>query len=316
MAVISEIAPDVYRISVFAQAANLQFNHFLVKDDEPLLYHTGLRGFHAEIHQAVSTLINVSELRHISYSHFESDKCGSLNEWLAAAPNADVICSQVGAFVNVNDFIGREARALPDGGTFATGKYRYRYCQTPHLPHGWDAGLLFEETQKTLFFSDLFHHVGNVEPLTSADVVGRSHQSLKEYQAGVLAAYVPYTPLTAQNLKKLADLKPKTLAIMHGLVASTWRYANSSARRNRGGVGRDGTANRLEHGQSARNRCAPIPASAPRIRRGSKSATSVAAARANCRRRVASWGPTRPGPGKTSRNRWRVAYRGRLRTTR
>jgi flavorubredoxin len=216
MAVISEIAPNIFRISIFAPSANLQFNHFLVKDDEPLLYHTGLRGFHAEIHEAVSKLINVSELRHIGYSHFESDECGSLNEWLAAAPNADVICSQVGAFVNVNDFIGRESRALPDGGTFATGKYRFRYCQTPHLPHGWDAGLLFEETQKTLFCSDLFHHVGDVEPLTTADVVGRSHQSLKEYQAGILAAYVPYTPLTAQNLKKLAGLKPKTLAIMHG----------------------------------------------------------------------------------------------------
>ena len=127
-----------------------------------------------------------------------------------------MICSQVGAFVNVNDFIGRESRALPDGRTFATGKYRFRYCQTPHLPHGWDAGLLFEETQKTLFCSDLFHHAGDVEPLTTSDVVGRSHQSLKEYQAGILAASVPYTPLTAQNLKKLADLKPKTLAIMHG----------------------------------------------------------------------------------------------------
>ena len=135
---------------------------------------------------------------------------------VAAAPKADVICSQVGAFVNVNDFIGRESRALTDGGTFATGKYRFRYCRTPHLPHGWDAGVLFEETQRTLLCSDLFHQIGNVEPLTSADVVGRSHQAMKEYQAGILAEYVPHTPLTAQNLKKLADLKPKTLAIMHG----------------------------------------------------------------------------------------------------
>jgi flavorubredoxin len=216
MAVISEVAPNIFRISIFAQLSNLQFNHFLVKDDEPLLFHTGLRGMHAEIREAVSKLINVSELRHISFSHFESDECGSLNEWLAAAPNADVICSPVGALVMVNDFIGRESRALTDGGTFATGQYRFRYCQTPHLPHGWDAGVLFEETQKTLLCSDLFHQVGDVEPLTSADVVGRSHQALKDYQAGILAAYVPYTPLTAQNLKKLADLKPKTLAIMHG----------------------------------------------------------------------------------------------------
>ena len=216
MAVTTEIAPNIYRISVYAQWGNLQFNHFLVKDDEPLLFHTGLRGMHAEIREAVSRLIDLSELRHISFSHFESDECGSLNEWLAVAPGADVICSQVGALVSVNDFIGRESRAFTDGQTFATGTYRFRYCQTPHLPHGWDAGMLFEETQKTLLCSDLFHQIGDVEPLTSADVVGRSHQAMKEYQAGVLAEYVPYTPLTSQNLKKLAELKPKTLAIMHG----------------------------------------------------------------------------------------------------
>ncbi|MBZ5644942.1 MAG: MBL fold metallo-hydrolase [Acidobacteriia bacterium] len=216
MAAITEIAPNIYRISIFAQWANLQFNHFLIKDDEPLLFHTGLRRMHAEIREAVATLIPLSELRHISFSHFESDECGSLNEWLAASPKADVICSQVGGLVCVNDFIGREARTLADGETFATGKYRFRYCRTPHLPHGWDAGVLFEETQKTLLCSDLFHQLGDVEPITSDDIVGRSHQAMKEYQAGILADYVPYTPLTAQNLKKLADLKPKTLAVMHG----------------------------------------------------------------------------------------------------
>ena len=216
MAVTTEIAPDIYRISIFADFAHLQFNHFLVKDDEPLLFHTGLRGMHAEIREAISKLINVSDLRHISFSHFESDECGSLNEWLAAAPKADVICSQVGSLVCVNDFIGREARGLADGQTFTTGKYRYRYCRTPHLPHGWDAGVLFEETQKTLLCSDLFHQSGNMEPLTSNDIVGRTSQAMKEYQAGILAEYVPYNALTAQNLSKLANLKPKTLAIMHG----------------------------------------------------------------------------------------------------
>ncbi len=115
------------------------------------------------------------------------------------APTAVVICRQVGALVNVNDSIGRESRALTDGGTFATGKYRFRYCRTPHLPQGWDAGVHFEETQRTLLCSDLFHQNGDVEPLTSADVVGRSHQAMKEYQAGILADYVPYTPQTAQN---------------------------------------------------------------------------------------------------------------------
>lgn len=216
MANVTEIAPDVYRISIYAQWGDLQFNHFLVKDDEPLLFHTGLRGMHAEIRQALSTIIDPSMIRHIGFSHFESDECGALNEWLAAAPSADVVCSQVGALVTVNDFIGREARALADGETFTTGKYRYRFCQTPHLPHGWDAGALFEETQKTLLCSDLFHQTGDVEPITSQDVVGRSHEAMKAYQAGILAEYVPYTPLTTQNLKKLAALQPRTLAIMHG----------------------------------------------------------------------------------------------------
>jgi flavorubredoxin len=216
MALTTEIAPNIYRISIFAQRANLQFNHFLVKDEEPLLYHAGLRGMYAEIREAVSKLINISKLRHIGFSHFESDECGSLNEWLAAASNSDVISGQLGARVNVNDFIGRESRALSDGASFVTGQYHFRYFHTPHLPHGWDAGVLFEETQKTLFCSDLFHQAGDVEPLTSADVVGRSHQALKEYQTGILAEYMPYTPNTARNLEKLARLKPKTLAIMHG----------------------------------------------------------------------------------------------------
>ncbi len=216
MAKTTEIAPNIYRISIYAPWGDLQFNHFLVKDEEPMLFHTGLRGMHAEIREAVSRLINVSDLRHIGFSHFESDECGSLNEWLAAAPQADVICSQVGALVSVNDFIGREARALSDGESFTTGKFRFRYCQTPHLPHGWDAGVLFEETEKTLLCSDLFHQTGDVEPITSDDVVGRSHEAMKAYQAGILADYVPYTPLTGQNLKKLAALQPKTLAIMHG----------------------------------------------------------------------------------------------------
>lgn len=216
MAAVTEIAPDVYRISVFAALANVQFNHFLVKDDEPLLFHTGLRGMFPEVREAVSKLIDPSRLHSISFSHFESDECGALNEWLTLAPHADVVCSDLGARVSVNDFIGRPARGLEDGGTFSTGKYRFRFCRTPHLPHGWDAGVLFEETQKTLLCSDLFHQTGDVEAVTESDVVGRSHQAMREYQTGILAEYVPYTPLTSQNFRKLAELKPQTLAIMHG----------------------------------------------------------------------------------------------------
>lgn len=216
MATTTEIAPDLYRISIYAPAGDLQFNHFLINDDEPLLFHTGLRGMFPEVREAVAGLIKLEDLRHISFSHFESDECGSLNEWLTAAPKADVICSQVGAIVTINDFIGREARPMGENEVFTTGKYRFRYVHTPHLPHGWDAGVLFEETQKTLLCSDLFHQTGDVEPLTESDVVGRSHQAMRNYQAGVLADYVPYTPLTAKNLRKLAALEPKTLAIMHG----------------------------------------------------------------------------------------------------
>ena len=216
MAGVTEVAPDVYRISVYAPLGNLQFNHFLVKDDEPLLFHTGLRGMFPDVREAVSQVIDPSRLRVISFSHFESDECGALQEWLGVAPRAEVVCSDLGALVSVNDFIGRPARGLADGGTFSTGKYRFRFCRTPHLPHGWDAGVLFEETQQTLLCSDLFHQNGDVEPLTESDVVGRSQQSMRDYQAGLLAEYVPYTPLTAQNLAKLAELKPRTLAIMHG----------------------------------------------------------------------------------------------------
>jgi flavorubredoxin len=216
MAVTTEIAPDVYRISIYAKWGDLQFNHFLIKDEEPLLFHCGLRAMHAEIRDAVSRLIKPEALRHVSFSHFESDECGSLNEWLAVAPRADVVCGQVGALVSVNDFIGREARAMADSESVPTGKYRFRFCQTPHLPHGWDAGLLFEETEKTLLCSDLFHQAGDVEPLTSSDVVGRSHQAMLAYQAGILADYAPYTPITSTNLAKLASLQPRTLAVMHG----------------------------------------------------------------------------------------------------
>ena len=216
MAEIAEIAPDVYRISIFAAWANIQFNHFLIRDEEPLLFHTGLRRMFPEVREAVSKIISLNRLRHISFSHFESDECGSLNEWLTAAPQADVVCGQLGALVTVNDFIGREAHALADGEKLATGKYRFRWCSAPHLPHGWDAGVLFEETQKALLCSDLFHQEGNVEPVTASEVVGRSLQAMRNYQTGILAEYVPYTCQTSRNLRKLAALQPNLLAIMHG----------------------------------------------------------------------------------------------------
>jgi len=213
---VTEVAPDVHRISVYMPEFDLQFNHFLVNDDEPLLFHTGLRKMFPEVREAVASLIDPSRIRWIGFSHFESDECGALNQWLELAPSAQAACSLVGTIVSVDDYAIRPSRGLSDGDVLATGKYRFRFCSTKHLPHGWDAGLLFEETQRTLLCSDLFHHAGDGEPVTSSDVLGRSKATILEYQKGPLADYVPYTPTTAGILKKLAGLKPKTLAVMHG----------------------------------------------------------------------------------------------------
>lgn len=213
---ITEIAPDVYRFSLFVPEANLQFNQFLVKDDEPLLFHTGMRGIFPLVREAVGKVIDPKTLRHIGFSHYEADECGALNEWLAVAPNAEAFCSFVGAMVSVNDFASRPARALADGETFATGKYRFRFIQTPHLPHCWEAGLLFEETNKTLFSSDLFHQNGDVVPLTDQSVIEGVRETITGYNASPLANYLPYTRQTESNLQKLIALEPKTIAAMHG----------------------------------------------------------------------------------------------------
>lgn len=211
-----EIAPDIYRISVFWPEINLQFNHFLVKDDEPLLFHTGLRRMFPEVREGVAKILDPARLRWISWSHFESDECGALHDWMALAPNATPACGFVGAMVSVNDFCGKESRILTPKDLLTTGKYRFRYYPTPQLPHGWDAGVLFEETTRTLFCSDLFHHEGDVEPLTRSSVTGRARALLASYQQGPFANYVPYTPNTGRILQGLATLNPATLAIMHG----------------------------------------------------------------------------------------------------
>jgi len=216
MAKIDEIAPNVFRISIVAPQFNLQFNHFLIRDDEPLLFHAGYKAMFPELREAVGRLLDPANIRWISFSHFESDECGALNHWLETAYRAETACSVVGALVSVNDFAIRPARGLAQGETLTTGKYRFRFCSTAHMPHGWDAGVLFEETQRTLFCSDLFFHTGDVEPLTEADIVGRARAALTDMENGPLAGFVPYTPLTDSILDSLATLKPRTLATMHG----------------------------------------------------------------------------------------------------
>ncbi|MDA2930991.1 MBL fold metallo-hydrolase [Acidobacteria bacterium AH-259-O06] len=216
MAKVTEIGPELYRISVYVPDFDLQFNHFLVNDEEPLLFHTGYKAWFSEVHEATATVVDPSRIRWIGFSHFESDECGSLNQWLEVAPSAEAVCSVVGALVSVNDFAIRPAKGMAEGEVLRTGTCRFRLCRTPHLPHGWDASALFEETSNTLLCSDLFHQVGDVEPLTQSDVVGRTREALKEYQAGILADYSPYTHYTGQLFEKLAALKPERLAIMHG----------------------------------------------------------------------------------------------------
>ena len=213
---VDEIAPDTYRISTYVPEFNLQFNQFLVADDEPLLYHTGMRGLFPRVLEEVSRVIDPSRLRWVSFSHFESDECGALNDWLTVAPRAEPVCSVVGALVSVNDFSARPARALADGEVLATGRRRFRFLQTPHVPHCWEAGLMLEETEGTLLCSDLFTHTGDVAPVTTSDVVGPFREGLIADRGGPLAGAYPYTPQTDETLRRLAALRPKTLALMHG----------------------------------------------------------------------------------------------------
>ena len=153
---VTEIARDVYRISTFNPDFGIQFNQFLIKDDDPFIMHTGLKKMFPITLEAVAKIINPASLRWIGFSHFEQDECGALNEWLSVAPNAQAVCSFVGAMVSVNDFAERPARALADNEVFSLGSHRLKFLATPHFPHGWDAGLFFEESDKTLLCSDLF----------------------------------------------------------------------------------------------------------------------------------------------------------------
>jgi len=213
---VTEISTDIYRLSTYAPDFGIQFNQFLVKDDEPFLMHTGFKRMFAATRDAVATVLDPARLRWIGFSHFESDECGALNEWLAAAPQAQAVCSFIGVTVSVNDFALRPPRALADDEVLPTGRRRLRFLATPHVPHSWDAGLFFEETGRTLLCSDLFFQPGEPPPLTHADLVGPARDVMRAGQAGPLAKDMPYTPYTDATFQRLAALQPQTLATMHG----------------------------------------------------------------------------------------------------
>jgi flavorubredoxin len=217
---VTEVARATYRISTFHPDFGIQVNQYLIDDDEPFLMHTSFRGAFPVTRGGVAQVIDPTKLRWIGFSHFESDECGALNRWLALAPSAQAACSFVGATVMVNDFADRPARALVDGEVLETGSHRLRFLATPHVPHGWDAGFFFEESERTLLCSDLFFHPGDPEPVTESDVVGRAREAIVQGMAGPLANDMPYTAHTDATFRRLADLRPRTLALMHG---STFR---------------------------------------------------------------------------------------------
>lgn len=211
---IDEIADGIYRLSTWvpdiAPPAGFVFNQFFVDADEPLLFHTGPRAMFPLVSAAVATIRPVEELRWITFGHVEADECGSMNEWLAAAPRAEVAHGVIGVMVSLNDMCDRPPRALADGEVLDLGGKRVRHIDTPHVPHAWEARVLYEETTNTLLCGDLFTHLGNGPALTSDDIVEPAMEAEAIFRSSSLA------PDTTVVLERLADLEPTTLALMHG----------------------------------------------------------------------------------------------------
>jgi flavorubredoxin len=216
MAQVDEIAENVFRISTYIKEFNLGFNQFLIKDDEPLLYHTGMKAIFPSTLEGVKKVIDPKTLRWVGFSHFEPDECGTLNEWLEIAPNAQAISSLVGASVYIDDGALRPAKILSNGEEFSTGNFKFKFFHTPHFPHNWDGSHLFEQSQRILFCSDLFHQEGNLQPLTESDITEAFKKTLINYQKGPFANYMPYHTNTQKYVEMFAALKPKILCPMHG----------------------------------------------------------------------------------------------------
>jgi flavorubredoxin len=211
---IDEIAAGLFRFSTFvphiAPPAGFTFNQFLVMGEQPLLFHLGHRKTFPTTAAAVARVLPLEKLRWLSFGHVEADECGAMNEWLQAAPNAEIAHGMIGTAVSINDLADRPARTLADGEVLDIGGRRLRFIDTPHVPHGWEAGVFFEETASTLLCGDLFTHPGNGPPLTEADVVGPA------IDAEAMFGFSSLNPATGATLRKLAALEPATLALMHG----------------------------------------------------------------------------------------------------
>jgi flavorubredoxin len=212
---VSEIADGIYRLSTFvseiAPPAGFTFNQFLVLGDEPLMFHTGLRKMFQLNRGALARVIPPEKLRWIAFGHYEADECGAMNEWLAVAPNAEVAHGQTGCLVSLNDMADRPPRVLADGEVIELGRgKRVRYIDTPHTPHGWDAGVMMEESTGTLLCGDLFTQLGDGPAVTQGDVVGPA------LAAEDLFRYSALNPDMGATIRGLAKFAPQTLALMHG----------------------------------------------------------------------------------------------------
>lgn len=214
---IHEIADGIYRIStpVETPAGVFTFNQFLIRDDEPLLFHTGLKRMFPMVRKAVKSVIPVTSLKYVAFSHVEADECGSLNEWLAAAPDASPVCGQVAAMVSVEDLADRPPRALHDSETLAIGRHTLQWFDTPHLPHAWECGFLLEKETGTLLCGDLFTQGGDGLPaVTESDILEPSEAFRQQMD------YFSHTTKARELLEGLAGTEPRTLACMHG---SSWQ---------------------------------------------------------------------------------------------
>jgi flavorubredoxin len=209
---VTEIADGIYRLSTHVPQAGpggFTFNQFLIVADEPLLFHTGLKMMYPSVSAAIATVMPLEKLRWITFGHYEADECGAMNQFLAAALHSTVAQGQIGVMLSIADQADRAPRALADGEVLDLGGKRVRRIDTPHVPHGWDAGLLYEETTQTLFAGDLFTIGGKYDALTESNLLERAARFED------MMPYTCLTPNTAPTIERLADLKPKTLALMH-----------------------------------------------------------------------------------------------------
>jgi flavorubredoxin len=207
---VDEIADGIYRLSTHVPDIDFMFNQFVVDADEPLLFHCGPRQMFPLVSEAAARVVPLERLRWITFGHVEADECGSMNEWLAAAPSAQVAHGATGVMVSLNDLADRPPRSLQHGEVVDLGGKRVRHLDTPHVPHAWEARLLFEETTGTLLCGDLFAATGDSPALTDGDLVGPAMAAEDLFLSTAL------TPATAPTIRSLAELEPSTLALMHG----------------------------------------------------------------------------------------------------